>query len=277
MKKNILITSFLLIISSICKTNFDVESYPMTHIEKKSLISHAIPSLKSGTMTENDLLETSKISKNSYNDKTLNTEYSTSTYQSGIIDNYFNYKLISIEEIYGVYSHFNNYVLKSLLESGGYNASYNQTQKYISCSENTVFFKTSVSVTLESKISSSLSINSGNLENENIATLDTNYYYESSCRNSTRIHFERQSQISFNVNNGIINYCPTGYAITIGTVASFYVIKLAYRNCVKTWFGDKKDNYTETTITIVDESHLIDTFVYKKIGNQNNQTYYCRW
>lgn len=227
-----------------------------------------------GTPNSDGLVQTQCIDLAHYKNILVGMEYATSTYKSGLIDNYYNFKVNSIKGFKGVYSHFDNYVAKGFLESGSYNASFNQTFKYAVRTNESLFFQETVSGNLEVKLSASFSLNTSDLKSDIQAESDGNYKYEAGYGYSSRKSLEQTSSFSFNINGGIAKYCPNNYAITIGMVAEYYILELSYRNVVKTWIKEQKDKYTDLTMLIVDESKLFETFVYiNTIGSPVN-TYY---
>lgn len=206
-------------------------------------------------------------------------EYKTSTYKSGTINNYYNYGLISLREITGVYSIYSSFISKPLLESGGYNSSYKEKHMNLNFIDEAVLFSMKVSNTFETKITEAFSISTtgiGSIEFSNTITESQSFTKEHSAFYSTKKYVKTTSSISFEMSEKVSNYCPDDFSMTIGTIAKYYIIELAYRNVVKTIFGDKKDKYAKTTIVLVDESSLIDTFVYVKTSDPNGTKYYLQ-
>lgn len=272
LKKHLVLLSLPLIIVSVTSPSNYYGNTQQPVIKNKSVVLPPNPS-HSGVNADG-LIMTTKLNKENYKGKSLLVEYATEKYRSGLLENYFNYKINQITEVNGVYSHFNNYVSKSLLVSGNYSAGYKETVKYYTCSSETLFFEYKVSSNFEILLSTAFSLSTANLNNKNVAEYETSIKYEYNYRNSTRETIEKQSTVSFNIDSNMVQYCPDNYSITIGTVAQYYIINLSYRNVVKYWWGDKKDSFKNVTIMAVNESTLFDTFVYRYNIADVQTTYY---
>lgn len=205
-------------------------------------------------------------------------EYKTSNYKNGVLDNYYNYVIVSAKQIKGVYSFYNRFVSRPLLESGGYDSSYTQTHKSLRYSSETVLFESKVSMAFESRITAGLSLNESGLGASMVSSAESKSSFTSvyEAWYSSRKTAEVTTNLSFSLTENMAKYCPEGYAMTIGTVAEYYLITLGYRNVVKTIFGDKKDAYKTMTIVLANEMNLIDTFVYQNISNLGGEKYYLQ-
>lgn len=207
----------------------------------------------------------------------LDKEYRGKNYKSGVMDNYYNFKLDGIKKIRGVYSHYKLFSKISLV-SGSTIFKSDEEEKYNYRKGETFYFSNKLSTHLESSFYLNANLNFSAVDfgsSMNVTTTDNitrsySYYY------SSKVEISESINLHSILNKEIAeNYCPDNYAITIGDIGTFYEIDFQYRNVVKTWFGDKKDSYKSAKLLLVNESELIRTLIYDDLTTDYFDKYFA--
>lgn len=187
--------------------------------------------------------------------------YKTPKYKSGFFDNYFEYKILSIKEYKGVYSHF-QYYSKYLLESGSASFDYSKDFNYKTSMGKTVNFLFTVNKTLEMAFYTELDI----VSDFSSAGSKINSKHTDSMMYSYGTFYTRKSVAEYNMSEKLhlgresAEYCPDGYSMSIGLTGKFWEIEFEYRNVVA---GIKKDAYKNSKAVLSDESEMSYNFVYR--------------
>ena len=222
----------------------------------------------SSTISSSSLVATKETSLSSYGGLVKYTSsnqvvYTSASWLVGIIGHTYETKITSITKVQGVYSHL-QFISRELLLSGSSLTSLN-TYTYSAASEEAMYFYNSVEGKIEASLYASASFGGTVSASTSAKTavsyksVKTQYYTRKTVQTS------KYTTIT-SLNSTSAQYCPTGYAITVGQHGTYYEVEATAQIYQNWWWNSHKayGDPIDVSFIICDVSSLITDYVYKK-------------
>lgn len=81
---------------------------------------------------------------------------------------------------------------------------------------------------------------------------------------------EHTMNVSLSLKEGAADYCPDGWAISIGLIGTYYIVDFEYQDFTNWWWGQQPTNGSSPTrmkVTIADESAMSFGLIHRKDRN----------
>lgn len=222
-------------------------------------------------VTASDLRPTSETALSAYRNLSCGSFFDTAGWQVGVFGHFFRMTTTKIVQYNGVYSNLFDYYGKEALEAGDVYVGTNTTSSYSYTNSEAVSFGGEVNIKIVSAVQANTTYQS--VSGSAKATIKSGMHYNYS--NSSTYSTTYQTSFSSGMRLGIESapYCPSGYAMSLGLVGTYYVITVVTREYIRWWFGDSPSaNSWDTTqqFVISNEGTMAKEYVYQENGNSED-------
>ncbi len=231
---------------------------------------HPIGGGGSSSSSSDRKVKASDLSKNvvenceGYNELKVGNFNSDTWRGSNMIGRYMNINIKSIKKVTGVYSHFGSYFDYNILKSGSVNSTIEESNEFTDTLTNSFSFSMSINGYVESKLEAEAKIDvisaSVGIGTKTGATFSYGCTY---TRSSTMTY--KWTNI-FTISSATADYCPDGYALSLGKQGTYYVVEGDYQEMSMWWWGNYPTQGTsrqDFTSVIANPSNFNCCYVYK--------------
>lgn len=192
-----------------------------------------------------DLRENMKESLASFRGLSVrNALHSESWRGDGLIGHYMKIDITSIYRINGVYSHFPAYFDYNILKSGSVQASVVEAGEFKDTYSESLSFSFAIDGRVEKSLNAGVNLDDVSLSGSMQLKGGAAFTYD--CSMTRFSTFSYRWSKYFSISSATADYCPDGYALSIGKQGTYYVIKGNYQDYTNWWWGDYPTSGSES-------------------------------
>ncbi len=222
-------------------------------------------------VSSNDLIKNKTEEVTSYGSLKLGHMESERWRGSNMIGRYMDINITKIIKVTGIYSHFGSYFDHDILASGTATSVFSQASSFTDTIHSSFSFNFAVDYYVESKMEAVASIDVVQASVGVGEKIGASYTYN--CRYSRNTMTSSYWSSHFTISRETADYCPDGYALSVGKEGTYYFIEGNYQETSIWWWGDYPTQGTSPvyfTTVLANPDNFNYCFAYKNKLNTDD-------